>query len=524
MENSIRSTGDAPHSTPPSRRDVLRGSLALAALQAADPKGQESAGQDPEALRPNVLFLLSDQHRHDAAGYAGAGHASTPNLDALAAAGTRITGAYCQIPLCVPSRQSLLTGQLASTHGNFRNRHSKLADEHTFAHDFRSAGYTTTWIGKTHCNTSGFSTSVGQEDLFQAFAEEHEGARMPEGPVGGKRPRIPTLAPLNPGYLDAGPGPLFRMEERVAERTARELELACAGDQEQPFLLVSSFLNPHPPLFPPADYLELYRDADLPHADGYQDRDALPFRDLQRRRRVSRWKALDPAQVRNITRAYYASIAWMDHCVGQVLACLKRLEAAGKTQRDTLVVYSSDHGEMLGEHGLWQKRALFEGATRVPLILRLPGRLAAGRVLDQVVEHLDLVRTLYELCNVDCGLTTDGRSFAPALLGAQQPWENRARMELTATHGLPDPADLKSLGDKPAAGFWALRQDDWKFIEHSAEERGLYNLREDPDELSNRIEDPAQADRITEMRRTLMARNPANWAFHRGEGTQGERR
>lgn len=495
-----------PHFDPslrptPSRRDVLRGSAALA-LAAA---GEVLPGSQAE--RPNVLLIIADQHRYDLAGYAGDGHATTPNLDVLASQGTRITDAYTQVPLCVPSRQCLLTGQYASSHGSFRNRMSKQDGERTFAHDFTEAGYQTTWLGKTHCNTSGFSQTISQEDLQAAHAQVHEDARLPDANPDRKRDARRTMRPLNPLYGSPGEGPVFHMEEHVV-REAKAL--LAKRSKDKPFFMVASFLNPHPPLFPPADFLELYRDADVPYCRSYHEVGPLPFRDLVRRRAVQGWKLLPLRDLHNVTRAYYASVAWMDHCVGQLLA---DLESSGAAQ-DTLVIYLSDHGDMLGEHGLLQKRALYDSASRTPLMLRWPTKLQAGRVLPRVVEHLDLVRTIYDLCHVDCKLDTPGRSFAPMLLGQEQTWIDQARMELTKSLGVPSREEMLSLGVLPSGGFWALRLDQWKYIEHNAEERALFNVHEDPKEFINRIDEPALQPIVEHMREQLIASNPPFWAFH----------
>ncbi|MFT7677681.1 MAG: arylsulfatase A-like enzyme [Planctomycetota bacterium] len=484
----------------PSRRDVLRGSAALAMAAAGEP----FAG--PPEERPNVLLIMADQHRYDLSGFAGEGHATTPHLDALAGESTRITDAYAQVPLCVPSRQCLLTGQYASSHGGFRNRMSKVDGQRTFAHDFTGAGYQTAWIGKTHCNTTGFSQTISQGDMQAAHAAANEGARLPdEGPDRQREPRK-IIRPLNANYEGPGEGSVFHMEEHVVRETSALLE---GRPKDKPFFYVASFLNPHPPLFPPVDFLELYRDADVPWNKNFHDVGPQPFTDLIRRRATQGWKLLPLTEVLNITRAYYACVAWMDHCVGQLLANLKTSGAA----KDTIVIYMSDHGEMLGEHGLMQKRALYDSATRTPLMLRWPGKLEAGRTLPRVVEHLDLMRTIYELCGVDCKLDTPGRSFAPMLRGEEQAWLDQARMELTNSSGVPTAEELQSLGDLPAGGFWALRLNQWKFIEHTPEQRGLFNVHEDPKEYTNRIFEPELQDMVEHMRAQLIASNPPAWAF-----------
>jgi arylsulfatase A-like enzyme len=502
----------------PTRRQVLQGAGALALGAHALEAGAAARRPGP----PDVLLIIADQHRADAAGFAGCGHATTPALDALAARSVRLTDAYCQVPLCVPARQSLLTGRFASSHGSFRNRHAKVVGERTFAHAFRDAGYHTLWVGKTHCNVEGFADVASQDDLFQAFAAEHPGARQPgEEFVNGElgTVKVEVAGPQNLEYLGPGEGPRFFMERAVVDAALARLARRPEG---QPVLAVASFLNPHPPLFPPAEFLELYRDADLPF-HGSMARTAEISSDEKRRRNAHRLKFLTDDHMRNITRAYHASIAWMDHCVGRLLAGLGE-HGLGP---DTLVVYTSDHGEMLGEHGLLQKRTLFEGAARVPLLCCWPGRFAPA-TLERVVQHVDLVATLHALTGVPAEPGCAGRSFAPLLRGAEQDWDDVARVELSQSFGLPAPEQRRAApGELPAGFRAALREGRWKYIEHSVDQRALYDLVDDPGEGINRVADDGLAERVNAMRARLTDASPREWAFHvdeEGGGRDGEDR
>ena len=482
----------------PTRRDVL-------SACAAFPVAAHALSQRDQ--RPDVLLVLASQHRHDAAGFAGTGHANTPNLDALAAGGTSLRDAYCQVPLGIPSQQSLLTGQYASTHGNFSKRLAQVPGEKTFAHDFQQAGYATAWVGFPKCNTNGFETAVSSNDLLAEFRQAHPDAKLPGGAPGRPNMFAKNLQGMNPDYRDLRDGPVFHMEEHVSAKASAMWQRRA---KDRPLFLVASYQSPQPPLFPPQDFLELYRDANLSFERDYRALDAHPFRDLNRRRRTLGWRTMSEAAAHNMIRAYYASIAWMDHCVGQLLQHLDSKPAG----RDTLVIYTSDHGTQLGEHGLWQSRTLYDASARVPMILSWPGQIAAGVRLPRVVEHLDLIASMYELCSVTSTLDSPGRSFASMLRGMEQPWEDRARMEMSLQSAITDSEQLASNDGPPAAGFWALRMDDWKYIEHDSRERALFQISEDPGELRSRIHDPSQAERAEAMRSMLMASNPDRWAFH----------
>ena len=486
----------------PTRRQFLSGAAALSLSAGAFTTGEQ---------RPNVLLILSDQHRHDAAGFGGAGYANTPYLDALAKAGTLVQDAYCQIALGLPSRQSLLTGQYPSSHGAFRNRGVDFQGERTLAHDFQAAGYATAWVGKTECNTSGFDRVISQDDLWESFRGQNPKALLPSAKKGRPSSGSASLRSMNLDYADLIEGPVFHMEEHVSIHAAKLLRQPLA---DKPSFLVASYPSPAPPLFPPQEFLELYRDADLAFEHNYRALGSEPFRDLERRRRTSGWKSLAEKQAHNIVRAYYASVAWMDDCIGSLLTELD----ASPSSRETLVIYTSSHGEQLGEHGLWQKRTLYDASTRVPLILRWPRTIKANQRLARVVEHLDLAASIFDLCAVKSSLDSPGRSFAPMLRGEQQEWQDRARIELSLGPPPKSPDALLAAGVLPDAGQWALRWGEWKYIEHNPEQRALFHISEDPKERNSRIHDPKQADRIQAMRSMLIAGNPKRWAYSNKRG------
>ncbi len=518
-----------PGSLTPTRRQTLRAGAAASLLGVA---GLETACRGPRATdqsdehegaleteQRSVLVVLVDQHRFDHAGYAGHPLAWTPSLDRLASQSTRFEACYAAVPLCAPARQSLVTGQPASFHGTFRNRHAAVEGERTLFHDITAGGHVTGFFGKTHCNVEGFGRVQSQDDLL-----EHRRQADPDTVLAGARrivrdgpAAIPFLEPYNPRYQDAGRGSVFHMEEAVTSAT---LEFLAGIPKGRPFFAIASYLAPHPPLFPPEEFLERFREAPVVVDRSYRAQASDLPRDLRRRRKGQRIPRLQDEQADNIARAYLASLAWTDWCVGRLI---DGVEALG-LHRDTVVVYTSDHGELLGQHGLFGKRAFYEGAARVPLLVRDPRLGSRSRNLPRVVSHLDLAATFGAWAGISlAGLP--GRDLR-ALLDpdASAPWVDEARLESCDGLGLPEPAGLQQPEgpQPPSAMSWALRRDQWKYLAHGSGEVELYDVLEDPGELRNLARDPGQAAVVRQCAERLREDSPATWSFHRTEdGRQG---
>ena len=378
-----------PGGLTPTRRQTLRAGAAASLLGVAgletsclSPRTKDQADEQVGAVKNeqrSVLVVLVDQHRFDHTGYAGHPLAWTPSLDRLASQSTRFEACYAAVPLCAPSRQSLVTGQPASIHGTFRNRHAAVEGERTLFHDITAGGHVTGFFGKTHCNVEGFGRVQSQEDLLEnRRRSEPDTVLAGTGRIVRDAPAaIPFLEPYNPRYQDAGRGAVFHMEEAVTSATLAFLEGIPKG---RPFFAIASYLAPHPPLFPPQEFLERFLEAPVVVDRSYRAQASELPRDLRRRRKGQRIPRLRDEEADNIVRAYLASLAWTDWCVGRLLA---GLEALG-LDRDTVVVYTSDHGELLGQHGLFGKRAFYEGAARVPLLIRDPRRGSKPRILPRI--------------------------------------------------------------------------------------------------------------------------------------------
>jgi choline-sulfatase len=397
--------------------------------------------------RANVLLIMVDQL---AAQWLPA--ASAPALHRLAASGVVFESAYCASPLCAPSRAALLTGRLPSSTGVYDNAAELRASEPTFVHSLRAAGYDTCLSGKMHFvgpdQLHGFEQRL-TTDVYPADLAWTPDWRMP---AGSRLPWYHTMeSVLAPGECAAS----LQMDydDEVAHRAVRKLR-DLARDRSRPFLLCVSFTNPHDPWEVRPEHWSRYSDVPMPAVGllprSSADPHSLRLRDMAGIDDVS----LSEEQVRRARHGYFAAISYVDDLIGRVLAALSATGLAD----DTIVVFTADHGEMLGERGLWYKMAFFEPSARVPLVISVPGRLAPGRVAEPV-SQLDLGPTLLSLCGLDDG---------PSLL-----------------NGSPGDVAAEYLAEGVNSPAVMLRRGSWKYIRCDDDPDQLYDLESDPHELTN---------------------------------------
>lgn len=461
------------------------------------------------ASRPkNVLFLLSDQHRPSSAGYEGDPLARTPNLDALAASSTRFSQAYCTNPVCTPSRASILTGLYTHNHRTWSNRTAWPFEIRTVAHHFSRAGYVSALIGKMHfvdAQTHGFDYRLDFNDWYQylgpktkLYADElsraNSGSGMPQiddlwsdfgDPWIGTR----TLDDRK-GFVHVGRASLIEEKDHFESFVSREsVRFLKRFAGQHPFFLISSYLKPHDPFMPPERHARMYRAADmkLPDTYGKVDTSKVPAEIRQRiERDAPNPEIRDTRNAQQRIAMYYGNVAFLDYCVGQVLAALRELDL----EKNTVVIYSSDHGEMLGEHGLWQKFVFYEPSVGVPLIVRVPGVTRTGVVCRQPVSQTSLMASLLELCGINVPGGLDGPSLVPYL---RQP-------DLTRDEPVFAEFALRTKNAK-----YMIRDGDWKYCFYANDTPELYHLKNDPKEMTNLAHDPAHQGRIKDLHQRLIA-------------------
>ena len=453
--------------------------------------------------KPNVLLLMTDQHRADLMTCAGRDLVSTPNIDRIAARGVRFENAYCPYPVCLASRSSLLTGLYPHHTGAINNNDRLDWRYRTVAHHFAEAGYLTALIGKMHFNDAhkhGFEYHLSIDDWLmylgpkvQHYANEiasHQLTDVFYRTVIDDGAGFPDVADLWDGlspwaghverYPFDGVASQLEAEDHLDMFIARETGKFLQRYRDQPFFLVASFMKPHTPFYPPRPWAEMYpvEEMTLPPIGGVE---GYPEH-IQRR--IERIQSVGEGRLRAVRAGYLGNLAFVDSCIGYVYNTLERLGLA----ENTIVVYTSDHGEMLGDHGLYQKFCLFEPAVRVPLIVSYPKQVPAGRVASALTEYMGLYPTLAELAGLvsPAGITLVEMPDAPQRLDAAS-FANVVRD--------PDlegpPAVYSEYNLRASDPCYVIRTRRYKYILNQEAIDELYDLEADPGEYVNRIDDPA---------------------------------
>jgi arylsulfatase A-like enzyme len=456
--------------------------------------------------RPSILLIQSDQHRFDCVGANGHPFLRTPSLDRLAAEGTRFSHAFCPIPVCVPSRVSLMHGQWPTEHLAIANQNTEaprpaIEGLPAYSRVLRGTGYHLAHVGKWHVHPH-------KSPLQYGFHE-----RVP-GRAGYAAWRAEVGLPPKPatrgwfGEVDRYIGPEGTQVAWEADRVIRLLEKCAMRDA--PFFLQWDLDPPHLPNVVPEPYASMYPPDVIPPWPSYPDPlTGKPYAQAQQRRtwKVEGWTWADWAP---IVGRYLGEITLMDAQIGRVLGALERFGLAG----DTLVIYTTDHGDLCGGHGMVDKHmVLYDDVTRVPLIVRWPGHATPGAVCDAFVSHsIDLARTLCEAAGAPVPGTFRGRSLLPLLAG----WATNGRQ------------DILSMYHGNQFGLYSqrsVRDRRWKYVWNATAEDELYDLDADS-EVRNLATDPAFSGELARLRRRLVewmeeTRDPLLNAWTRAQLLEG---
>lgn len=462
---------------------------------------QSSNAEDKQ--RPNVLFLISDD-LNNLLGCYGDPLAKTPNIDKLAARGVLFERAYCSFPLCGPSRNSMLTGLYPNSTGILANSQifrQTIPSQVSLPQAFRNSGYFAGRIGKLyHYNVPNSVGTNGHDDPGSWELELN--------PAGVDRleeePHIFSLLPGNFGgtlsWYASPKSDGYHTDGLMAEDANWVLE-RCAKRKDRSFFLAVGFFRPHTPYVSPEKYFDLYPEQEMPVVQGVKEDQAdIPQAALASYKKEQD-KLTDDLR-RQCLQAYYASISFMDAQVGHVVDSLDRLGLAD----NTIIVFTSDHGYHMGEHGLWQKQSLFEESARVPLLIVAPGVGKQGVVAKSPVSHVDLYPTLAALCGVKTPENLPGQSLVPLLKDPTEVGRGWAITQVVRGGGFRRLGASPSVGDDGRRFFgFSLRTPRWRYTEWGEGEHGreLYDHDSDPRELTNLAEDEAHAKVVTELSEQL---------------------
>jgi choline-sulfatase len=466
---------------------VLLRSIAGLVLSLLSLFGATQAAATAQPL--NVLFLICDDLNCDLGCY---GHplVRSPHIDQLARRGVRFENAYCQYPLCGPSRASFMTGLYPDQTGIHRNAiyvREHLPHVQTLSQMFRNQGYFATRIGKIyHYSVPAHIGTGGHDDPFswdytinprgRDKTDEHLVFSLRRGQYGG------TLS-----WLAAEGTDREQTDGIAADEAVKLLQQYAQG--EQPFFLAVGLYRPHTPYVAPKKYFDHYPREELRLAkvpEGYLDTLPAPARATLTRKRDQ--VDLPEELARQAMQAYYASITFADAQVGRILAAL---DETGLAQR-TVVLFTSDHGYHMGEHGHWQKTTLFENAARVPLIIARPGSSAAGQHTASLAEMVDFYPTLAELCGISPPPELPGVSLAPVLSDVALKPRDSALTQFESGY--------------------SLRTARYRYTEWGANGRDgveLYDRQVDPEEMHNLAHQEQHRELMDRLAKSLHRRTSA---------------
>lgn len=442
-------------------------------------------------MKPNIVIIMADQLAPHFTGTYGHKVVKTPNLDALAARGMRFDAAYCNSPLCAPSRFSFMSGQLVSRIRAYDNASEFPASTPTFAHYLKLLGYHTCLSGKMHFvgpdQKHGFEDRV-TTDIYPAdFAWTPDWENPDEridsfyhnmDPVKESGHAIATF------QTDYDDEVGYEARRWMIERGRDQ----AAGDA-RPFALVASFMHPHDPYVAKPEFWDLYEDAeiDLPHLPfDYEGADPLSKRILDG---IEADKVpVDEEDIINSRRAYYANTTYFDSKVGEIVKTLEDMDALD----NTIIIVTADHGDMLGERGLWYKMNFFEHSARVPLIFAGPG-IAQGSA-PHACSLIDILPSLIDIGGGDMDMLAepiDGRSLMPLARGGTD--------DISEAIG-------EYCGEMASSPIIMIRRGDFKYIYCDIDPPQLYNIKDDPHETANLVDDPAHKDIAAQFEAEIAAK------------------
>lgn len=437
--------------------------------------------------RPNILFIMTDQQRGDCLSIEGHPVLLTPTMDRIAHQGIRFTRAYTTCPSCIAARRSLLSGQFPRTHGLVGYREGLAWDPPaTMAGALTRAGYQTAWIGR----------SMHQHPPRKRFGFEHlvvSDHRQPDGNdygewLSGKEPEgsggVYGTGVMHNDWT-ARPWHMPEAYHPTNWTVNRALEFLRKRDPSCPFFLAVSFLAPHPPLIPPAPYFERYLRTDLPEPVVGDWAVPPPNKGLGLGQESSRVMLAGEA-LRSARAGYFGLINHVDDQINRLLNPVNGIDRM--TGGNTVVIFTSDHGEMLGDHYFWRKTVPYEPSARVPLLIR-PARdmrIQPGQVVDHPACLEDIMPTVLDMAGIDAPDSVEGRSLLPLMRGQDPSWRDYLHIEHAPMH--------HTLTDGREKFIWFTSDGREQF----------FRLTEDPLECRNLAGRPEEAECVAQWRRRLV--------------------
>lgn len=431
--------------------------------------------------RPNILLIMSDEHDPAVTGCHGHPCVQTPHLDRLAEDGVTFDAAYCNSPMCVPSRASFLTGRYAHEIGVWDNSDRIRGEFPTFGSYFEAAGYDTLLCGRTHLMGADRLHGFGRrlyDDMDMWISGDQAARRTPEARRGSAS-----------HVTESGPGAGSWQEYDETATSLAERFLASQGQypSSRPWLLVCGFMFPHFPLIAPQDLFDLYWPDNVVMPDLAGETFATQHPAIQHLRYfMHNEEEMGEEVVRRALASYYALVTLTDQHVGRLV----RAVDTSPLRNNTIIIYTSDHGEMAGAHGMWQKQCFYEPAVRVPLMFRTPDGPGSRRIQGNA-SLVDIMPTLLDAASIAPPSGLPGSSLWGAIQG-----EGRLGHDVFSEYHAQGMLD----------GVFMLKRGDWKYIYYAGDHQPqLFNVRDDPGEFRDLVQDPACADVRAELHQALLA-------------------
>jgi len=472
-------------------------------------------------MRPNVLLILTDQQRADAVGYAGQTSVQTPHTDRIASEGIAFDRAICTSPLCSPSRASIFSARYPHQIDMMTNHNTLQVTPH-LTDTLKARGYHTAYAGKVHLQPDsqppdifqskeeqearykleGFQFAQQEKRVIETWFDRVAGESVADYVDWCEKNGLPNGFPYADPRLRTHRQPAMSIPKTaVMEMDVQDtidgwitnfaLQHLAERPKDQPFFHVCSYVGPHPPFKVPEPYYSMYDPADIPEPPNFKPSPGKP-----RANTTSFYHQLwldhgdDWQAWKKAVAVYWGYCTLIDDQIGMLLSAL---EDEGILD-DTLVIFASDHGEMLGSHGLWHKMMPYEEALRVPLAMRLPGTIPEGIYSGAVVSLVDVAPTILSVCGAEIPADYVGRDLSPAFKNGDEFQDDPYRF-----------AEHKPLGDwHQTVEFRLVVDDRYKYVWNQGDTDELYDLDNDPNELINVITEPDFAAEKTRLRARLL--------------------
>ncbi len=433
------------------------------------------AEEKKSGKRPNFVFVCSDQHSAKYTGFAGHNFVQTPNMDRIAKRGVVFSSAYCGSPLCAPGRASMMTGMYPSDSNSFCNSTVMDNSYPSWGKRLRDSGYYCWAVGKQDLNPN-IDLGFVEEDVEHGHATKPDITSLFRSPVGYR---------INEREGIDGSGRTTLHKDNIETAKAIQFLRNETKKMEKPWAVFVGLLEPHPAWTGLNKYFDYYLQKVEPYDVSIKELEnlPLPYQIMRNFKRVS--TPIPAEKIKRAMAAYFSMVSELDEYVGQIYKCLEETDQLD----NTYFIYTSDHGESLGDHGMWLKNNLYECDLKIPLVISNPS-LPTHKTVDTPVAHVDLVATLIELAGIKAPSELRGKSLIPLIEGKL----DKDRFVYSESHSEGNPT-----------GSFMIRKGDWKLIHFSYYSDYLFNLREDPGEKINRINDPGVKEIASELRAILKA-------------------